>query len=144
MKQKKNKGFSKLGKIEGFQISVEFNDDSKITQQKGRRVPLQLQEAVEKEIQKVLDEGHRKKVYKITDDVFIQPVDFTVKKDRSVKIALDARALNAAIKKRRISDAESGELNRSNSRDNKCRREQRHAVHITARIQRLWPKCATS
>ena len=38
-------------------------------------------------------------VKQIKDDVFIQPTVITVKKDRSVKIALDARALNAAIKK---------------------------------------------
>ena len=35
----------------------------------------------------------------IKDDVFIQPVVITVKKDRSGKIALDARALNDSIAK---------------------------------------------
>ena len=38
-------------------------------------------------------------INEITDDVFIQPTVMTVKKDRSVKIALDARALNQAIEK---------------------------------------------
>ena len=33
------------------------------------------------------------------DDVFIQPTAITAKKDRSVKIALDARALNQVIEK---------------------------------------------
>ena len=35
---------------------------------------------------------------KINDEVFIQPVVITVKKDKSVKVALDARSLNDAIK----------------------------------------------
>ena len=35
----------------------------------------------------------------IKEDVFIQPTVITVKKDRSLKIALDARALNQAIEK---------------------------------------------
>ena len=35
----------------------------------------------------------------IKDDVFIQPVVITVKKERSVKITLDARALNNSIAK---------------------------------------------
>ena len=40
-----------------------------------------------------------KKINEKKDDVFIQPTVITVKKDRSVKIALDARALNQAIEK---------------------------------------------
>ena len=44
----------------------------------GRRVPLQLQTAVEAEIKKLLKDGH---------------------KDKTVKIALDARSLNNAIQK---------------------------------------------
>ena len=43
--------------------------------------------------------GHIEKINEIKDDVFIQPTVITVKKDRSVKIALDARALNRAIDK---------------------------------------------
>ena len=45
----------------------------------------------------MLKEGHIEKINEIKDDVFIQPTVITVKKDRSVKIALDARALNQAI-----------------------------------------------
>ena len=40
-----------------------------------------------------------KKINEIKDDVFIQPTVITVNKDRSVKIALDARALIQAIDK---------------------------------------------
>ena len=40
--------------------------------------------------------SHIKRVDKITDEMFIQPVVITVKKDRSVKIAPDARSLNNA------------------------------------------------
>ena len=54
---------------------------------------------MEAEIEKLLAEGHIRKVGKINDEVFIQPVVITVKKDKSVKIALDARSLNDAIQK---------------------------------------------
>ena len=47
----------------------------------------------------MLTDGHIEKVDKIQDDVFIQPTVITVKKDKSVKIALDARALNESIAK---------------------------------------------
>ena len=71
-----------------------MKDNAKISQQKGRRIPIQLQEQVDKEIEKLLKDGHIEKVDKIQDDIFIQPTVITVKKDKSVKIALDARALN--------------------------------------------------
>ena len=46
-----------------------------------------------------MKEWHTEKVDKFQDDVFIQPTVITVKKDKSVKIALDARALNESIAK---------------------------------------------
>ena len=46
-----------------------------------------------------MKEGHIERVEKIQDDVFIQPTVITVKKDKSVEIALDARALNESIAK---------------------------------------------
>ena len=67
-----------------------MKSEAKITQQKGRRLPIQLQEQVDKEREKLLKEGHVEDVDKIQDDVFIQPTVITVKKDKSVKIALDA------------------------------------------------------
>ena len=76
-----------------------MKNDAKITQQKGRRLPIQLQNQVDKEIDKLLKERHIEKVDKIQDDVFIQPTIITVKKDKSVKIALDARALNQSMAK---------------------------------------------
>ena len=47
----------------------------------------------------LLAAGHIKRVDKITDDMFIQSVVITVKKERTVKIALDARSLNIVILK---------------------------------------------
>ena len=64
--------------------------DAKITQEKGHRIPLKLKQAVEAETEKLLEEGHIRKVEKINDEVFIQPVVITVTKDKSVKVALDA------------------------------------------------------
>ena len=48
---------------------------------------MQLQEAVEEEINKLLEEGHIRRVAQISDEVFVQPVAVTVKKDKTVKIA---------------------------------------------------------
>ena len=91
--------FKRKGRVKNYEIKIDMKDNAKISQQKGRRFPIQLQDQVDKEIEKLLKDGHIEKVDKIQDDVFIQPTVITVKKDKSVKIALDARALNESIAK---------------------------------------------
>ena len=85
--------------MKNYEIETDIKNDMKVTQQKGRRVPIQLQEQVNKESEKLLKEGHIEKVDKIQDNVYFQPTVITVRKDKSVKIALDARALNQSIAK---------------------------------------------
>ena len=91
--------FSRKGKIKNHQVKINLKNEARVSQQKGRRIPIQLQKAVDDEIKRLLKEGHIEKIDEIKDNVFIQPTVITVKKDRSVKIALDARALNQAIDK---------------------------------------------
>ena len=61
---------------------------------KARPVPYHLQRYVKKEINNFIQSGHLEKVKKIDDDSFVSKVVITVKKDKSVKIALDSRKLN--------------------------------------------------
>ena len=91
--------YKRKGRVKDYEIKIDVKSEAKITQQKGRRIPIQLQEQVDKEIEKLLKEGRIEKIDKIQDDVFIQPTIITVEKDKSVKIALDARALNQSIAK---------------------------------------------
>ena len=91
--------FKRKGRVKNYRIEIDIKNETKVTQQKGRRIPIHLQEQVDKEIEKLLKEGHIEKVDKIQDNVFIQPTVITVKEDKSVKIALDARALNQSIPK---------------------------------------------
>ena len=91
--------FKRKGRDKNYENEIKMKNDAKITQKKGRRIPLQLQNQVDNEIEKLLKEGNIEKVDKIQDDVFIQPTVKTLKKEKSVKIALDARALNSSIAK---------------------------------------------
>ena len=61
------------------------------SQHKGRRVPLHLLDKVELELKKLIDDGQTIKLEKCPDDLIISPVVITVKKDKSVKIALDSK-----------------------------------------------------
>ena len=91
--------FTRQGKIKRLQIKIEFKKDAEITHQKGRLVPLQLQEAVEQEMNKLLAKGRIRRVENVSGEVFIQPVVIRVKKDKNVKIALDATSWNNATQK---------------------------------------------
>ena len=63
-------------------------------QQKGRKVPITLQDKVDKEIDKLLRQGHIEKLNECSDKYFVSPIVVTVKKDGSVKLALESRELN--------------------------------------------------
>ena len=81
-------------------IHARVYEGTVVKQQKGVRVPIQLQESVKKEInRKALQESHIVKVVEIKEDVFLQPTVITVKKSRSVKIRLDARELMKIVVK---------------------------------------------
>ena len=82
--------FTREGKVKGYEINTEFKENFEPVQQKGRRIPLQLQESVTKEPEILQKNGHSEKISEIKDDVFIQPTVITVKRDESVKIAIDA------------------------------------------------------
>ena len=91
--------FTRNGKVKNHRVRINLKENAKIVQQKGTRIPIQLQNAVDAEIKKLLKEGHIEKINEIKDYVFIQPTVITVKKDRSVKLAFDARVLNQEIEK---------------------------------------------
>ena len=82
-----------------------FHRNSQPKHQKGRRVPINLQERVNNEIKKLLEEGHIEKLNNCSDQYFISPVVTTVKRDQKIKLALDSKTLNKTIHKKQISDA---------------------------------------
>ena len=80
-------------------MQAEFFKNLTPIQQKGRRVPITLQEKVDKEIDKLLEQGHIQKLEECSDKYFVSPIVITVKKDGSVKLALESRELNKQVHK---------------------------------------------
>ena len=68
-------------------------------QEKGRRTPIHIQDKVQAELDKLLAEGHIEKLDKCTSGCFIAPIVITVKKDNSIKLALDAKPINRHLYK---------------------------------------------
>ena len=67
------RGYGKrYGRVNNDSIKTEIKEGTRVTQQKGRRISIQLQEQVDKEISNLLERGYIKKVDTIKDDVFIQ------------------------------------------------------------------------
>ena len=75
--------------------------DTKPIQQKGRPVPIHFQNIVKSELKKLIEKGHLEKADKTTENCFVSPAVITIKKDKSVKIALDSRKLNESCIKRK-------------------------------------------
>ena len=80
--------------IKDAEINIQLKPGQYPVKQKARPIPLHLQEAVGKEIEKLTKAGHLERVEQVDEDCFVSPVVITVKNDKSVKIALDSRKLN--------------------------------------------------
>ena len=100
LKRETLKKFQKLFEenktLKEFIYKVEFKSDFKVEQQKGRRIPIHVQDAEEKELQRLMKEGHITKLEQVGENVFVSPAVVAVKGGGSVKIAMDAVRLNIA------------------------------------------------
>ena len=79
--------FIRIGKIRNAKVKAEFFENLKPLQQKGRRVPISLQEKVDNEIHRLINEGHIVKLQECSDKYFVSPIVITVKKRRKHKIS---------------------------------------------------------
>ena len=61
---------------------------------KARSIPYILPGDVKSDLDRLIQSGHLERLVTIEEDCFVFPVVITVKKDKTVKLALDARKLN--------------------------------------------------
>ena len=73
---------------------LQLDENVKFPQQKSRFIPIQLQGAVRNGLVRLMIDNHIEKLSTFNDKMFIQPTVITVKKVKSVKIAMDARELS--------------------------------------------------
>ena len=90
---------SRIGKSKVHRVRSKFHKNYTPSHQKGRRVPINLLDKVSDELKKLTEQGHIEKLQECSDKNFISPIVITVKKDKSVKLALDSKILNKAIHK---------------------------------------------
>ena len=90
---------SRIGRSKNHVTKSKFHKDFLPRHQKGRHIPIKLQEKVNIELEKLLDEKNIIKLSNCPDKYFISPIVVTVKKDQTIKLALDSKVLNKAIHK---------------------------------------------
>ena len=74
-------------------------------QEKGRRIPIHIQEEVHVEMNKLLKEGHIERLDKCISDCFIAPIVITVKKRRFHKTGIGCKTYQQAIVQKQLSKA---------------------------------------
>ena len=89
--------FSRLGRSKNHKVFTNFKYPLVPRQVKGRKVPIHIQDRLASEIKQLVRQGHIEKLDKCTTDYFIAPIVLTVKKDGSIKLALNAKPMNAQI-----------------------------------------------
>ena len=102
--------FERQGISKNHIVGSKFKSPLCPTQEKGRRIPIHIQDKVEKEIEKLLTEGHIIKLDKRTSDCFIAPIVITVKKDDSIKLAMEAKPINRQLFKNKYQKPNVDEL----------------------------------
>ena len=90
---------TRIGKSKVLMVRSKFHRNYTPSHHSGRRVPVNLLDKVSDELKKLSEQGHIEKLQECSDKNFICPIVITVKKDKSVKLALDSKVLNKAIHK---------------------------------------------
>ena len=80
LKSKFHKFFTGNHTVNNVEVDIQLKEGSKLMQQKGRPIPIHLQPAVEKEIEKLKKQGIIEKVENIDENYFVSPVVITIKK----------------------------------------------------------------
>ena len=71
-----------------------MKDDANKIQQKGRPITIRLQDQVEDESRRLIQNNYLNRATETTEDCFVSPAVITVKKDNLVKMALVSRKSN--------------------------------------------------
>ena len=96
-----NKLFETNHTIKNIEVKIQIKPGCYPIQQKARPIPYHLQKDVKNELDQLIKSGHLEQLETVEEDCFVSPLVITVKKEKTVKIALDARKLNDSCVKKR-------------------------------------------
>ena len=79
-REKIQKIFNKNHTVKGLEVKIQLKEDAKLIQQKGRPIPIHLQQSVGKEKNKLMKQGHIEKANNIDENCFVSRAVYTLKK----------------------------------------------------------------
>ena len=124
LKKKFKKLFHENKTVKGIEVDIQLKSNAKLMQQKRRLIPIHLQLAVRKELEKLTKNGHIEKATNIDKNCFISPTVITVKKDNNKnRFRLTETQRNHREKK--SANAEHGGIIIENIQKNRRRRRRR-------------------
>ena len=100
--------------IKNAEVKIQIKPGCYSIQRKARPIPYHLQDDVKNELDQLIKSGHLRRLETIEEDCFVSPVVIPVKKDKTVKIALDARKLNDSCIKKKTTHAKYGRTTKPN------------------------------
>ena len=71
LRRKFKKLFHENHTVKGLEVKIQQKDDARIIQQKGRPIPIHLQQSVEEEINKLMKQGHIEEATTLTKIVLL-------------------------------------------------------------------------
>ena len=63
-------------------VNINLKENANIIQQKGRPIPIHLQDQVAKELKRLIKNGYLERTTEINEDCFVSPAVITLKKDK--------------------------------------------------------------
>ena len=93
---------TRIARWKNHMVHTKFLTDFKASQQKGRRIPIYIQEKVERAFRSLIDQGHITNLEKCSDQQFISPIVITVENNQSIKLAMDSKQTIKMIHKKNI------------------------------------------
>ena len=87
--------------IKNAEVKIQIKRGCYPIQQETKPIPYHLQKDVKNKLDRLIKSGRLESLETIEEDCFVSPVVITVKKDKTVKIAIDARKLNDSCVKKR-------------------------------------------
>ena len=103
--KKYHKLFTTNHTIKNAEVKIQIKPGCYPIQQKARPIPYHLQKDLKNELNRIIESGHLERLETIEEDCFVSAVVIAVKKDKSVKIALDTGKLNESCIKKRTTHA---------------------------------------
>ena len=88
--------FTRIGKLRNAKVRSEFFKNLRPVQRKRHRVPISLQDKADKEIHRLINEGHIVKLQECSDKYFVSPIVITVEKRWKYKISAGIKRIEQA------------------------------------------------